>query len=390
MTPSKNRKSASRRPSAKSSSRRRSSRPVLRRSSKAAPKAPPRREGIALLQKLSEACGVSGDESAVRDIVLEALKGKVKEARVDALGNLLVRCRTRGKPRKRVMIAAHMDEVGMILMQSGSDGLWKFETVGGVNEQALPGKPVWIGRNRLPGVIGAKPAHLVEKEEVENPIKKDSLTIDVGAKDKDGALAACKPGDRAAFAAPFRFERGILFGKALDNRLGVAALIELASDPPPGVEILAAFTTQEEIGLRGARVAAHALDPDLAIVLDATPAHDLPMWDGSENTVYNTRLGGGPAIYIADRGTISSTRLVRLLTEAAEKRGIRCQIRQPRAGGTDAGAIHLARAGIPSISVSVPCRSLHAPVSAARYDDWRALPALVRAALEDLAKHGLP
>ncbi len=390
MTPSKIRKSAPRKPAAKSPKRAKPSRPVVRRKPSAAAKAPPRREGIPLLRRLSEESGVSGDETAVRNIILDELKGKVKEIRTDALGNLLVRCRTRGKPVKRVMVAAHMDEVGLILMQPGSDGLWKFETVGGVNEQTLPGKPVWIGKNRLPGVIGTKPAHLVEKEESENPIKKDSLTIDVGAKDKDGASAAAKAGDRAAFATPFRFERGILFGKALDNRLGVAALIELAADPPPGIELLAAFTTQEEIGARGARVAAHALDPNLAIVLDATPAYDLPMWDGSENAVYNTRLGGGPAIYVFDRGTIYSTRLVRLLTEAAEKRGIHYQIRQPRAGATDAGTIHLARSGIPSVSVSVPCRNPHAPVSTARYEDWRALPALVRAALEDLAKHGLP
>jgi putative aminopeptidase FrvX len=274
-------------------------------------------------------------------------------------------------------------------MQAGSDGLWKFETVGGVNEQTLPAKPVWIGENHIAGVIGTKPAHLVEKEESENPIKKDSLTIDIGAKDKEGASASLKPGDRAAFATPFRAERGLFFGKALDDRLGVAALIELAADPPPGIELLAAFTTQEEIGTRGARVAAYALNPDLAIVIDATPAVDMPMWDGSENISYNAKLGGGPAIYVADRATISDSRLVRLLSGAAEKRGIKYQIRQPGSGGTDAGAIHTARAGIPSVSVSTPCRNLHAPVSIARQDDWRALVSLVRAALEDLGKRGL-
>jgi putative aminopeptidase FrvX len=283
-----------------------------------------------------------------------------------------------------------MDEVGLILMQPGTEGLWKFETVGGVNAQTLPGKALWIGKNRTPGVIGVKPTHLVEKEESERPIKADSLAIDAGAKDKDGAAAMFQPGERAAFATPFRVERGVMFGKALDDRLGVAALIELAADPPPGIELLAAFTTQEEIGLRGARVAAYALEPQLAIVLDATPAADMPMWDGSENIAYNTKLGGGPAIYVSDSRTISDSRLVRLLIEAAEKRGIRYQIRQPGSGGTDAGAIHLARAGVPCVSVSVPIRSPHAPVSTARVDDWRALTALVRGALEDLGKHGLP
>jgi len=390
MTPTKVRKSTPGKSAGKSPKRAPSSRAAPRRKAAARGRALPRGEGLPLLKRLCEASGVSGDETAVRNIVLDALKGKVKEVRTDALGNLLVRCRARGKPSRRVMVAAHMDEVGFVLMQPGSDGLWKFETVGGVNEQALPGKPVWIGKNRLPGVIGTKPAHLVEKEEFEHPIKKDSLTIDVGAKDKDGASAALKPGDRAAFATEFQAERGVMHGKALDDRLGVAALIELAIDPPPGIELMAAFTTQEEIGLRGAQVAAYALNPNLALVLDATPALDLPMWDGGENISYNTKLGGGPAIYVFDRGTISDARLVRLLRDAAGKRGIPYQIRQPGSGATDAGAIHLARAGIPSVSVSVPCRSLHSPVSTARVSDWRALIALVRGALEDLGRRGLP
>jgi putative aminopeptidase FrvX len=375
MTPAKTRKSSRRKPAAKPASRARVSNPL--------------RAGIPLLRRLSEASGVSGDEAVVREIILQALKGKIKNSRIDALGNLLVTCRTRGKARMRVMVAAHMDEVGMILMQAGSDGLWKFETVGGVNEQILPAKAVWIGKKRLPGVIGAKPVHLTEKEEREHPMKKDTLSIDVGAKDKDGATATFQPGDRAVFATEFRSERGIFYGKALDDRLGVAALIELAADPPPGVALLAAFTAQEEIGLRGAQVAAHALRPDAAIVIDATPANDMPMWDGSENVAYNTKLGEGPAIYIADHRTISDARLVRLLTHAAEKRRIPFQIRQPGGGGTDAGAIHLARSGIPSVSVSVPCRSLHGPLSTARSADWRGLLALVRGALEDLGRRGL-
>jgi putative aminopeptidase FrvX len=377
MTPSKIRKPAFRKPPAKGARRVPPKTPVATRG------------GLALLCRLSEECGVSGDESAVRGIVQDALKDKVREIKTDALGNLLVRCRTRGKAGRRVMVAAHMDEVGLILMQAGSDGLWKFETVGGVNLPTLPAKPVWVGRSRIPGVIGTKPVHLVEKDEAQNPIKKDSLTIDIGAKDKESAAASLKPGERAAFATPFRAERGLLFGKALDNRLGVAALIELAADPPPGVELLAAFTTQEEIGLRGAKVAAYALNPDCAIVLDATPAVEMPLWDGGENTAYNAKLGDGPAVYVSDRATISDARLVRLITGAAERRGIRCQIRQPGGGGTDAGAIHTSRAGIPSVSVSVPCRNLHGPVSIARVDDWRALTALVRAALEDLGRRGL-
>jgi tetrahedral aminopeptidase len=348
----------------------------------------PQDGSIARIKRLSEALGVSGDETAVRNIILESLKGAAAETRVDALGNLLIRCRSRGKKPLRVMIAAHMDEVGLMLMQAGSDGLWKFGTVGGVDPSTLPAKSLWIGRDRLPGVIGMKPVHLVEKEEAEHPVKADALAIDVGATDKDTATARFKPGDYATFATPFHFERGVLYGKALDNRLGVAALIELALDPPRGIELWAAFTSQEEIGLRGAQVAAYAIDPDLAIVLDATPALDLPMWDGGENTAFNTKLGGGPAIYIADRATVSDPRLVRIFDKVGEARGIARQFRQPGSGGTDAGAIHRTRKGIPSVSVSVPIRNPHAPMSIARLEDWRALLALVRGALDHLGKLG--
>jgi putative aminopeptidase FrvX len=357
--------------------------------SKARAQSHPQNGSIARIKRLCEAVGVSGDEYAVREIILECLAGAPVETRVDALGNLLVKCRPRGKPSLRVMLAAHLDEVGLILMQAGSDGLWKFGIVGGVNEQTLPGKALWIGRDRIPGVIGMKPVHLVEKEDAEHPVKPDTLAIDIGATDKDSATALLKPGDRAAFATPFRFERGVLYGKALDDRLGVAALIELILDPPPGIELWAAFTSQEEIGLRGAQVAAYAIDPDLAIVLDATPAVDMPMWDGSENVDFNTRLGGGPAIYIADRATVSDPRLVRILDKAGEAKGIARQFRQPGGGGTDAGAIHRTRKGIPSVSVSVPIRNPHSPVSISRAEDWRALVALVRAALDHLANHGL-
>ena len=152
--------------------------------------------------------------------------------------------------------------------------------------------------------------------------------------------------------------------------MGVATLIELLKHAPPNIDLHAAFTVQEEVGLRGAQVAAYALDPDLAIVLDSTPANDLPSWDGQENTRYNTRLGAGPAIYIADGATLSDPRLVRLFMETAESVGIPYQIRQPGGGGTDAGAIHKQRAGIPSISVSVPGRYAHTAASIARLADW--------------------
>jgi endoglucanase len=143
----------------------------------------------------------------------------------------------------------------------------------------------------------------------------------------------------------------------------------------------AAFTVQEEIGLRGARVAAFTLNPDIAIILDSTPAFDLPAWDVDENVRYNTRLGAGPAIYVADSGTLYDPRLVSFLIETAEAHGIPYQIRQPGGGGTDAGAIHKQRVGVPSVSVSVPGRYHHSPASIVRLSDWQHTLNLVATAL---------
>jgi len=356
---------------------------------KLAPQARPRAartpaDTLELLRRLSEASGVSGAEGAVRQIVLEQLRPTVPELRVDALGNVLVRCPSSGRHGPRVLLAAHMDEVGLMVVGADSEGMLKFERVGGLEETYLAGKPVWIGTDRLPGVIGSKPIHLTEADELRTPLKSRSLVIDIGATSKEEALKRVNLGDRVVFATPFEHLGATLRGKALDDRLGVAALIELVSAPPRGVELVAAFTTQEEIGTRGAQVAAHALEPQLAIVLDCTPAHDLPAWDGSENTVYNTRLGAGPAIYLADGGTVSDQRLVRLLVQAAEAERLPYQFRQPGGGATDAAAIHLSRAGVPSISLSIPGRYLHTPVSLARLEDWRNAVALVRAALTRL------
>jgi len=216
-----------------------------------------------------------------------------------------------------------------------------------------------VSKEHTVGVIGAKPIHLTEEGETEHTIPLDTLRIDLGP---DGKKA--KVGDRATFATHL-LDSAHRARQGTRHRLGVATLIELVKNSPANIDLLAAFTVQEENGLRGARVAAFALDPDLAIVLDATPAYDLPNWDDAENTLYNTRLGSGPAIYIADSGTLSDPRLVRFLTETAEAQGIPYQIRQPGGGGTDAGAIHRQRAGIPSVSFLCPTviaiRRFHCP-----------------------------
>jgi endoglucanase len=325
---------------------------------------------------------VSGDEDEVRRIVLEEIKGHADEVKVDALGNVLAikngTGRT-GKKRLRVMLSAHMDEVGFMLVADDGEGLFRFEKVGGIDVRQLPGKAVLVGAEHVPGVIGARPIHLTSKEERKQKITLEALRIDIGP-----GSTKVKPGDRATFATRFQRSGPALLAKALDDRLGVVTLIELIKHAPAEIDLLAAFTVQEEIGTRGAMVAAYAFNPDVGIAVDATPANDLPAWDGEENSSYNTKLGLGPAIYVADNSTISDPRLVRWLTETGDAMQIPYQLRQPGGGGTDAGAIHKARAGVPSISVSVPHRYTHSAISIARLDDWKNNLALLQAALTRL------
>jgi len=337
-------------------------------------------ELLALLEKLCNACAVSGDEGEVRSLVREEIKPYADELREDALGNLLAVRHARTANPLRVMLDAHMDEVGFMLVDSDGEGLFRFEKVGGVDARQLVGKPVLVGKDHIPGIIGARPIHLTTAEERSRTMPLESLRIDVGP----GGNGKVKVGERATFATRFQQVGESIFAKALDDRLGVATLVELLKNPPPNVELQVSFAVQEEIGLRGARVAAYAFNPHLAFAIDSTPANDQPMWDGSENHFYNTKLGAGPAIYTADAGTLADPRLVRLLSETGDALGIPYQFRQPGGGGTDAGSIHRVRSGVPSVSISIPSRYAHTAVLLCRISDWDATLNLMHAALERL------
>lgn len=333
---------------------------------------------LKLLEKLCNAIGVSGDEGEVRKIVLEEVKPYADEVKVDALGNVLAVKRGRGAKRPRVMLDAHMDEVGFFIVADDGEGIYRFDMVGGIDVRHLVGKQVLVGKDRTPGVIGGKPVHLMDNDEATRKVPLDSLRIDVGLGGK------AKVGDRAGFATKFRRVGQSIMSKAIDDRIGVATLIELLKHAPSNIDLCAAFAVQEEIGLRGAKVAAHYFQPDMGIAIDSTPANDLPIHDGGENIAYNTKLGLGPAIYIADGSTFHDQRLVRFLSEVGDAEKIPYQFRQPGGGGTDSGAIQRALAGIPTVSVSVPHRYTHSPVSISRVDDWKNTLALFHAALKKI------
>lgn len=330
---------------------------------------------VALLERLCNATGVTGDEREVRTIILEQVRPLADEVKIDALGSVYAIRHAKTENPLRVMLDAHMDEIGFLIVSDEENGLFRFNKVGGIDDRQLPGKTVLVGKDNLPGVIGAKAIHLTEPGETNNKISVDALRIDIGP-----GGGNVKVGDRATFATRFQSVGPSFIAKALDNRLGCATLIEILravsqSDALDHIELMLAFSVQEEIGGRGARVAAYALEPDVAVAIDSTPANDLPMHDAvdgypSENMTYNTRLGFGPAVYVADSSTLSDPRLVRLLLQTGDELGIPYQIRQPGGGGTDAGAIHRTRAGVPTVAVSIPGRYAHTAAAVVRRADW--------------------
>ena len=333
----------------------------------------------ALLEELSNACAVSGNEREVRRIVRREIEAIADSFEVDALGSVIAVKKAKTENPVRVLVAAHMDEIGFMLVDEEDPGIFRFRSIGGIDPRAMAGKAVLVGPDHLPGVIGACPIHLSTPEERKHTIQEKDLRIDLGGENK-----SIKPGTFAYYATRFCEMGPSICGKALDNRLGVCNLIRIFKDCPDNVELIAAFTVQEEVGARGARVIAWDRKVDLSIVIDSTPAMDLPAWDGSESPIYKSKAGEGPAIYALDSGTLSDPRLIGYLFDNAAHYGIPAQHRQPMPGGTDAGGIHLTQEGIPAVSMSVPGRYAHSAATIARKSDWEAHLQLLYAALANM------
>jgi len=334
-----------------------------------------------ILKELSQAMGPSGSEGEVRKILRRALEGHADHIRVDRLGNLHVERRGSGAERMRVLVTAHMDEVGLMVVGYHDSGALKVRTIGGIDARVLPGAQVWVGSERVPGVIGLKPVHLLDKGEIDKVVKIEQLVVDIGARDKEAAQKLAPPGTSAVFATTFRELGPTVMGKAFDDRAGCAVLAELARGEPPPHDLHAVFTVQEEVGLRGARVAAYAVEPDCAFALEGTIADDLPK---EKDVSPTTELGKGPAITVMDRSFVAHRGLNRLLVETAQALDIPYQFKQPGIGGTDSGAIHLVREGVPCATVAVPCRYIHSPISLLNLDDFENTVKLMRGALARL------
>lgn len=339
-----------------------------------------------LLRELSEAFGPSGNEGAVRQLLRQALEGHVDRMWVDALGNLHTEKQGTGEDRLRVLVTAHMDEIGLMVIGHDDPGMLKVRPIGGIDPRVLPGVQVWVGPDRIPGVIGLKPVHLLEEGEAEKVAPIEQLRVDIGAKGKEEAKNLAPVGTVAVFATRFRELGPTVMGKAFDDRAGCAVLAELLCGDRLPHDLHGVFTVQEEVGLRGARVAAYAARPDCAFALEGTIADDLPK---EKDVSPTTELGKGPAITVMDRTFIAHRGLVRLLVKTAEAVGIPYQFKQPGIGGTDSGAIHLAREGVPCSTVAVPCRYIHSPVSLLSLADFENTVRLMREALARLTRQAI-
>ncbi|MBN2005667.1 MAG: M42 family peptidase [Anaerolineae bacterium] len=333
------------------------------------------------LQTLSNIVGTSNDEIRVRQALRPLIEPHVNSLQIDAMGNLIAFKQGSGASSLRVLVTAHMDEVGFMVVGYTGDGCLRVETTGGINDHILPGLQVVVGKERLPGVFGVKPIHRVEGGADSVP-DIHSLAVDIGAKSKEEAESAAPLGTPITFATQFREMGASLSGKAFDNRAGCTVLATLLQQSRPPFDLYGVFTVQEEVGLRGAYVAAYTVNPDVAIVLEGTLADDLPKEEKDVSST--TELGKGPAITVKDRSYTTPPWLLRHFIQTAEAEGIPYQLKQPGISGTESGAIHIARGGIPTITVATPCRYIHGPVALMRRSDLENTAKLVHAVLTRL------
>ena len=328
-----------------------------------------------LVKELCRLDGVSSGEDEVRDFLRRQAEPYADHLRVDALGDLIVFKRGKQATGKKLMLTAHMDEVGFIVKDITEDGLLRFAPVGGIDSRVVIGKRVRVGPGRLPGAIGLKPYHLVSEEEEKTVPKFQDLAIDIGAASREEAEAVTALGELAAFDSDaVEFGDGLLKAKAIDDRVGCAILLQLLKEELP-LDCTFAFTVQEEVGTRGAFGVAYAESPEIALVLEGTTAADLP---GTPAHKRVAALGGGPVLSFMDGGTVYDRELFELLRDTAERHQIPWQTKNYTSGGNDASAIQRSRAGVRVAAVSAPVRYLHAPSSVACCQDFDHMYALAK------------
>lgn len=337
-----------------------------------------------LLKKLSNAPGISGFEDEVRDLMISELKEYADEINVDPLGNMIAI--KKGNPSsKKIMLAAHMDEIGLMVRFIDKNGFIKFSTIGGISDQMLLNQSVYIQskKGNVIGVIGSKPPHKMKESERKQIVKYDNMFIDIGVKNREEAEELVDIGDPIIIRQEFEeLRNGLVKGKALDNRVGCAVLIEVLKRAETNATIYCVGTVQEEVGLKGAKTSAFSINPDMALALDVTISGDHP---GIKEEDAPSRAGKGPAIILTDasgRGLITHPEVKKLLISAAEEEDIPYQLEVSDGGTTDATAIHLTRSGIPTGVISPASRYIHTPVSVVCINDVVSAVELILAVLK--------
>lgn len=339
-----------------------------------------------LLSEITALRGPAGHEhearEALRKAALAALEGRGGRVYADTMGNLYAHRPGKDRTKKHVMLCAHMDEVGFIVRFATDEGLLRFDCVGGIDPRVIASRRVLVGDGRIPGVIGFKAVHLMTADERESAPGYDMLSIDIGAKDKEEAERLCPPGTYATFDSRYvEFGDGFCKAKALDDRVGCLVLLEALEKSRYEGDLTCVFTVQEESGLRGAKIAANRVKPDLALILEGTTANDM---GNVPEHLQVTVCGKGAVVSLMDNSAIMNRELRELAMNTAKNRGIAAQYKRFVAGGTDAGSIHLAQGGIPCLVMAVPCRYIHSPASVCRLSDIEALKALTLAMLEEI------
>ena len=315
------------------------------------------------LKELTLANGVSGNETEVRNMIAGLLKAADCEYRVDRIGNLIAHNRGRQCGR-RLLLCAHMDEVGLMITGADEKGMLSFRPVGGISSAVLGSRPVSIGRERVAGVTTA-----VDFSELpaDKPQETSKFRIDIGASSREEAEAAVRPGDYASFVSGYtEFGDGFVKAKALDDRAGCSILLDLL-ERKLDLDFYCAFTVMEEVGLRGAHCVAQSLKPDLACVVEGTICADFPDVEAWDRV---TRIGAGPAVSLMDGRAMFDREQTAALRASAERRGIPSQLRRTGRGGTEAGVYQTAGTGCRVVGLSLPCLNIHTPASVISLRDY--------------------
>ena len=338
---------------------------------------------IETLKTLCALSGVSSREDQVRDYIRRRVEPHADSVRVDALGNLIVFKRGAKAAGNKLMLCAHMDEVGLIVKSVTDEGYLKFGCVGGIDHRILLGKRVTVGEKALPGVVGLKAIHLTTAEERKKVPKLTDLYIDIGAKDREEALTQVELGDICTFAGDVaEFGSGMLKAKAIDDRVGCAVMVKLLEEELP-MDCTFAFTVMEELGTRGAFGAAFSVTPEAALVLEGTTAADVPALEPDRQVCWP---GKGPVLSWMDGGTIYDRELFELLRSLAEENRLPWQMKHYVSGGTDARTVQRTKAGVRVAGISAAVRYLHAPSSVCSISDTEQMLTLARLFIRAMAE----